>query len=52
MSMPDITADMQARGGFTVDTAAPIAESFSTHLLEKAGVLCTPGNGFGVRGEG
>jgi len=28
------------------------SESFSTLLLEKAGVICTPGNGFGPTGEG
>ncbi len=28
------------------------SESFCVHLLEKAGVLCTPGNGFGEHGEG
>jgi LL-diaminopimelate aminotransferase len=32
--------------------AGHTSESFSTHLLEKAGVLCTPGNGFGAHGEG
>jgi aminotransferase len=28
------------------------SESFCTHLIEKAGVLGTPGNGFGEHGEG
>ncbi|MBF0343671.1 MAG: LL-diaminopimelate aminotransferase [Nitrospirae bacterium] len=28
------------------------SESFSIHLLGKTGVLATPGNGFGVNGEG
>jgi LL-diaminopimelate aminotransferase len=28
------------------------SETFCVHLLEKAGVLCTPGNGFGDSGEG
>jgi LL-diaminopimelate aminotransferase len=28
------------------------SESFSTLLLEKAAVVCTPGNGFGAHGEG
>ncbi|MBV6341913.1 LL-diaminopimelate aminotransferase [Candidatus Magnetobacterium casense] len=28
------------------------SEAFSVHLLEKSGVLATPGNGFGVNGEG
>ncbi len=28
------------------------SESFSSLLLEKAAVVCTPGNGFGVHGEG
>lgn len=28
------------------------SESFCIHLLEKAGVLCTPGHGFGEYGEG
>ena len=26
--------------------------SFCTHLLEKAGIVTTPGNGFGKSGEG
>lgn len=26
--------------------------SFITHMLDKAGVLATPGNGFGEAGEG
>jgi LL-diaminopimelate aminotransferase len=26
--------------------------SFTTHLLEKAGIVTTPGNGFGAPGEG
>jgi LL-diaminopimelate aminotransferase len=26
--------------------------SFVTHMLDKAGVLATPGNGFGEAGEG
>jgi len=26
--------------------------SFARHLLEKAGIVCTPGNGFGAPGEG
>ncbi len=25
---------------------------FATHLLERAGIVCTPGNGFGAPGEG
>jgi len=28
------------------------SSGFATHLLERAGVLCTPGNGFGAPGEG
>ena len=28
------------------------SESFSSLLLEKAAVVCTPGNGFGAHGEG
>jgi LL-diaminopimelate aminotransferase len=28
------------------------SESFCVHLLEKTGVLCTPGHGFGEYGEG
>lgn len=28
------------------------SESFCIHLLDKAGVLCTPGSGFGKHGEG
>jgi LL-diaminopimelate aminotransferase len=28
------------------------SESFCIHLLDKAGVLCTPGSGFGEHGEG
>ncbi len=28
------------------------SEEFTIHLLDKAGVLCTPGNGFGEPGEG
>lgn len=28
------------------------SESFCLHLLEKAGILCTPGHGFGEHGEG
>ena len=28
------------------------SESFSSLLLEKASVVCTPGNGFGAHGEG
>jgi LL-diaminopimelate aminotransferase len=28
------------------------SQDFSTLLLEKAGIVCTPGNGFGDSGEG
>jgi len=28
------------------------SEDFVVHILEKAGILCTPGNGFGEPGEG
>ena len=32
--------------------AGQTSESFSSLLLEKAAVVCTPGNGFGAHGEG
>jgi LL-diaminopimelate aminotransferase len=32
-------------GGYT-------SASFTAHLLEKAGIVTTPGNGFGAPGEG
>ncbi len=46
---------MKPRATFYVWITVPeghTSESFSTLLLEKAGIVCTPGNGFGEPGEG
>jgi len=43
------------RAAFYVWVAIPFgytSTSFTTHLLEKAGIVTTPGNGFGLEGEG
>ncbi len=47
VNRPEATFYVWAKvpGGFT-------SESFTVHLLEKAGILGTPGNGFGEPGEG
>ncbi len=60
----DIFCDALKAAGFDVDPpratfyvwipvpAGHTSESFATLLLEKAGMVLTPGNGFGVHGEG
>ncbi len=43
------------RAAFYVWVAIPFgytSTSFTAHLLEKAGIVTTPGNGFGLEGEG
>lgn len=46
---------LKPKASFYLWTKVPAgfdSSSFVVHLLEKAGVLCTPGNGFGEPGEG
>jgi LL-diaminopimelate aminotransferase len=43
------------QGGFCAWITVPkgfTSVSFAAHLLEKAGIVTTPGNGFGEAGEG